>query len=538
MAHNETSATNMNVDTKDDFMAEHISDVNSASTSQTSDEQRTLWQNVKKYRKVTYITLGLTSAILLYGYDNVVIGTISAMPDFQRDFGIFYQGKWILPSTWLALWNVASPIGAMLGSLFGGWLQDKIGRRLALGLCSFLSAIGVAVMYISYLPTDITGRRVAFLVGKFFQGGAIGAVMAACQTYMSEILPPVLRGSGMAFFPAFTLLGQLTGALVIYGSLNRDKGYSIAFASQWPFSFVPVVIAYLIPESPTWYVRQRKLDQAYKAQVRLDPPGVNTQTIVDKILFDIEHEELSNKATFIECFHRRNFRRTFIVIWANVLPAVFGLSLLAKASYFLQLVDMKPGTSIIFLILGIVLGLIANVASIWVMARVGRRPLVIITLLAAAALWASMGIANCTKIVPAVTWWTAASMMITIVVCGVGVWPASFAISAETSSLQLRARSQGIGWFFSALGTTVAGLALPYVFNPDQGNLRGKTGFTYAASCLIGAAVSWYLIPEMKGRSVTEIDRMFEEMLPARAFKSWRMESANQERLNGGQPWA
>ena len=129
-------------------------------------------------------------------------------------------------------------------------------------------------------------------------------------------------------------------------------------------------------------------------------------------------------------------------------------------------------------------------------------------------------------------------MMITIVVCGVGVWPASFAISAETSSLQLRARSQGIGWFFSALGTTVAGLALPYVFNPDQGNLRGKTGFTYAASCLIGAAVSWYLIPEMKGRSVMEIDRMFEEMLPARAFKSWRMESANQERLNGGQPWA
>lgn len=113
-------------------------------------------------------------------------------------------------------------------------------------------------------------------------------------------------------------------------------------------------------------------------------------------------------------------------------------------------------------------------------------------------------------------------MMITIVVCGLGVWPASYAIAAETSSLQLRAKSQGIGWFFSALSTTVAGLVLPYVFNPDEGDLRGKTGFTYAASCLVGAVVSWYLVPEMKGRSVGEIDRMFESGLRAREFKRWR----------------
>lgn len=128
-------------------------------------------------------------------------------------------------------------------------------------------------------------------------------------------------------------------------------------------------------------------------------------------------------------------------------------------------------------------------------------------------------------------------MMITITVCGLGVWPASFAISAETSSLQLRAKTQGIGWFVSALSSTVAGLVLPYVFNPDQGNLRGKTGFTYAAACLVGAAMSWYIIPEMKGRSVAEIDCMFEENLPARAFKLWRADSTNQEQSAGGQPW-
>lgn len=293
----------------------------------------------------------------------------------------------------------------MIGSLFGGWLQDKIGRRYALGISSFLSAVGVAIMYCSYLPADITGRRVTFLVGKFFQGGAIGAVMASCQTYMSEILPPVLRGSGMAFFPAFTLLGQLTGALVIFGCLNRDKGYSIAFASQWPFSFLPVIVAFWIPESPAWFVRKRRMADAFTSQARLDPPGINTQDVIAKLLKDIEHEELSSKASYTECFRKKNLRRTLIVMWANVQPSIFGLQLLGKASYFLQLINMKASTSIIFLILGIVLGLFANVASLWIMSRVGRRPLVVITLSVAAAIWAFMGVANCFEVTPAVTWY-------------------------------------------------------------------------------------------------------------------------------------
>jgi MFS family permease len=228
--------------------------------------------------------------------------------------------------------------------------------------------------------------------------------MAATQTYMSEILPPVLRGSGMAFFPVFTLLGQLTGALVIYGSLDKSKGYAVAFGSQWPFSFVPIVVSFLIPESPTFYVRKQQIDKALKAQARLDPPGTDTNSVVEKIKADIEHEKLTSRSTYLECFHKRNIRRTFIVMWANSLTAVFGLQLLAKASYFLQIVGMKANTSIIFLILGIVLGLIANAVSVWVMSRVGRRPLIMWSLAISSLFWLSMGIANCFK-GPAVTWY-------------------------------------------------------------------------------------------------------------------------------------
>lgn len=76
-----------------DYAGEQIQEVDSRATEtrasslgdlgEDGDKDRTLWQNVKKYRKVTYVTFGLTSAILLYGYDNVVVGTVSAMPGFQ-----------------------------------------------------------------------------------------------------------------------------------------------------------------------------------------------------------------------------------------------------------------------------------------------------------------------------------------------------------------------------------------------------------------------------------------------------------------------
>lgn len=42
-----------------------------------------LWQSLKRWPKVVGYNLALSSAILLYGYDLVIVGTVSAMPAFQ-----------------------------------------------------------------------------------------------------------------------------------------------------------------------------------------------------------------------------------------------------------------------------------------------------------------------------------------------------------------------------------------------------------------------------------------------------------------------
>lgn len=112
-------------------------------------------------------------------------------------------------------------------------------------------------------------------------------------------------------------------------------------------------------------------------------------------------------------------------------------------------------------------------------------------------------------------------MMVIVVTIGVGVWPASYAVSAETSSLRLRAKTQGLGWCCGGLGSGAFAISLPYSYNKDGGDLRGKTGFIYTAFCLFGLLACWKFVPEMKDRTAAEIDIMFEDRLPAREFKHW-----------------
>ncbi|KAJ5652881.1 hypothetical protein N7507_010307 [Penicillium longicatenatum] len=514
-------------DSSDKTTQDFIENVSPSSTNIPAHATHTpLWQLLKRWPKVVMYCLALSSAILLYGYDLVIVGTVSAMPAFQHTFGEKLGTKYIIPSMWLSLWNASSPIGMMIGSIFGGHFQDRGGRRLALAIGSFLSAIAVAICYVADLPDDIESRRGVFLAGKLFQGICIGILLCVVQTYMSEVLPVALRGPIIAFLPIFTLLGQLLGAIVVYVSLQREgaQSYRVCFASQWPFSAVPLCLSILLPESPTWLLRKNRPEKALKAQKKLDTIHVDSAAAIEELHLAILAEEEENASYgYMDCFRGTNLRRTLIVCLASSLPQLFGLQLLANASYFMQIVGMGSTNSLIFLILGIGLGLIANIVSLWVLNGLGRRILCMFTLATATVLWLAMGIAGCFQGIVTI-WYTAVTMMVITMVCGLGIWPASHVVAAETSSLQLRAKTQGIGWFTSGIATGVFSIILPYIYNADKGNLKAKTGFFLAGVAAIAVILTWLFIPEMKGRSPMDIDRMFSMKLDTRKFKDWNSE--------------
>jgi hypothetical protein len=96
-------------------------------------------------------------------------------------------------------------------------------------------------------------------------------------------------------------------------------------------------------------------------------------------------------------------------------------------------------------------------------------------------------------------------------------------VGAETSSLRLRAKTQGIGWFTGAFAQGAFGISLPYAYNIDEGNLRAKAGFIIAGFSVLALVLTWLFVPEMKERTAAEIDTMFEHRLPARQFRHWRL---------------
>lgn len=320
----------------------------------------------------------------------------------RRDFGEIHRGKPIIPSAWLGVWTAAPSIGNIAGAGVAGWVCDRFGRRFSLMLGALISAIGIAICFASAFSPDIEVRRGVFLLGKLVEGFAAGQVVCTVQIYTSEIVTRALRGPSQALLPVMTMTGQLIGALVVFACLpiKGQDGYLIAVGSQWIFSVILLGIAIFIPESPPHLIRVGKLDEARKSQRRLHRKEVDTDKMIEKLSEILEQERetmkrLGSQVRFIDCFRGVDLRRTIIVLACHMMPQNFGLGLLSNASYFAQTVGIKPYLSVLLLEIGIAVGLVANIISVWTLSVAKRRPLMLWTLGLTGVFWGAMGVAGC-----------------------------------------------------------------------------------------------------------------------------------------------
>ncbi|KAK1987596.1 general substrate transporter [Colletotrichum cereale] len=502
-----------------------IKPTSSESASHDTDEENLpLGQAIRQYPKVVAYCLSLTIVIIGWGYALVIVGSIVAVEPFQRDYGEMYEGKMIIPSLWVSLWSASIPLGMAIGSVFAGWYQDRVGRIWSLRTGAIICAVGVGGIFFSYLPADMVAKRAMFFVGKTVQGVSIGILKVTAMTYISETAPTALRGSAMGLVPTGNLIGQLLGSIVVFliNDVPTKAGYLASFGSQWVLAIVPFILSLIIPESPAYLEERGEPDKAAEASQRLYAPRVDAMKVLRRLRASIiEEKEMTAGANYFTCFKGTNRRRTMIVIMANLFPALFGLDLISKSSYFLQTIGMKSRISLMILIGGIVAGTFANGLGMWVLSRVGRRKVTLMSLSISTLLWVAVGVSGIWH-GPAVAYFTAGGCILILIVCGMSVWPASYAIMGETSSLRLRAKTQGIGGVAQQGSSVVMSILLPYAYNPDAAHLGAKTGFIYVVLCALGVALCWFFLPEMKGRSVMEIDHMFNLRLPARNFKKWR----------------
>ena len=110
-------------------------------------------------------------------------------------------------------------------------------------------------------------------------------------------------------------MGHFVGAGVLRAANNitGDWSYRMPFAVQWvwlPFLIPAMVFA---PESPYWYVRKGKIEQAQRTVARLAPEAEHDR-VHDVVSSMIRTNELESKVhqgtSFADCFRGIDRRRT------------------------------------------------------------------------------------------------------------------------------------------------------------------------------------------------------------------------------------
>jgi len=78
--------------------------------------------------------------------------------------------------------------GAIIGAAFGGWMNDKFGRKKSILMADFLFFIGAIVMAVAPAPWVI-------IIGRILVGLGVGMASMTSPLYISEASPARIRGA-------------------------------------------------------------------------------------------------------------------------------------------------------------------------------------------------------------------------------------------------------------------------------------------------------------------------------------------------------
>ena len=93
-------------------------------------------------------------------------------------------------------------------------------------------------------------------------------------------------------------------------------------------------------------------------------------------------------------------------------------------------------------------------------------------------------------------------------------WP----MVTEVSRSSLRGHTQSLATVTNGVAGAISGVALPFLMNPDAGNLKGRIAFIYAVFMGFASVFIWFRWPETKGLRFAELDQLFETGVSPRSF--------------------
>ncbi len=426
--------------------------------------------------------------------------TVGDMLDFFDFYLIgfvlaFIIGGWHLTYGQSGAILLSSGIGAPLGSLFWGWMADKIGRRTVMILTVLNFSIATGLMA---LTPDHGWLFLA--ICRFFVGMGVTGLYTVDIAIVQEFVPAYKRGwiTGLTttLLPAGTLLGALAGTY-----LEPSIGWRGLFAVGLLPAGLTLMIRAWVPESPHWLIGKGRLDEARQSlawALQVEPSQIELPTAV----------AAAEKTSWLELFHYPRSMAAACLTGISQTGSV-GLNLWLTTLLVLVL-RISPGDASFLIIWVGVVSIFGRLFCAWLSDATGRRPAVVLSCVTAAVTMSMAGYLSD-------VYFGTISIFYVMVLAQSFFGSGNYAIvgpyMAEVWPSKLRASGMGLGYGFGNLGKFIgpAGLAV----------IAGSSNFVspratldalvpamnyFAFWYLVGAAAIWFIGIETKGRTLGEID--------------------------------
>jgi sugar porter (SP) family MFS transporter len=458
-----------------------------------------------------YMTVIICSiAAAVQGWDQE--GSNGANLSFPQVFGIddtaghpnASRNQWLV-----GLINSGPYIGA---SLIGCWLTDPLnllfGRRGTIFICGIFCTLTV-------IGSACSQTWEQLLVTRLLLGIGMGAKASTVPVFAAENTPASIRGGLVMSWQMWTAFGIFLGCtanLILY------QVGPIAWRLQLGSAFLPavplVIGVYFCPESPRWYMKKGRYQNAYRSLKRLR----NSELQAARDLYYV-HRQLQEEfavikgstyvSRFFELFTIPRVRRatlaSFVVMIAQ---QMCGINIIAfySSTIFSDAGYSEKQALLATFGFGLV-NFVFAFPAVWTIDTFGRRNLLLFTFpnmawtLLAAGLCFLIPTDNSAR-VPLIAFF----IFLFAAFYSPGEGPVPFTYSAEV--FPLTHREMGMSW---AVATCLFWASVLSITFPRMSGAMGSVGAFgfYAGLNVIAFVLIFFLLPETKQRTLEELDYVF-----------------------------
>jgi len=375
--------------------------------------------------------------------------------------------------------------GAVIGALLGGWLSDKLGRRLM-----FLATM--VLFIVLALAQAFVSSVVALAVIRLFLGVPLGSDIATGYTYIMEMMPKgqreVMGNRWQFMFAVGQVLTLAVIALFLILNLNHELIWRVTLGLGAVPALVILILRHDLPETAVWLVRQGRFREAKEVATRmyddrldmLPDQDVNvTKPRPTAFLADIKQDPIRWRATlygWIACFAQGSEFSTF----AFYLPVLFVMVGVASVL----------GTTVVTMALYVIAAISGWVGPL-LTPKIGQRGISI----------AGFGIVFVSLLVAAAALYTGAKAVLPFAAAAMlwgHYWDASncMTIPSVVAKPEYRGTASGFAYIFVKLPSFLAIFLFPTVFTAIG---QANATLLVAIFPLIGLLAAIFILPEVYG---------------------------------------